>query len=268
MASDSAIYAGRVVHKRLRPKQHALDYRVFALLLDVDRIDAIAARCRLFSRNRFNLVSFFDRDHGAGDGASAGDTARRSLKAAGLPHEGRRIRLLTYPRILGYVFNPLSVYFVSAPDGSLESLVYEVSNTFGERKSYVLSAGATHDGGVFAQACAKEMFVSPFASGRGGYLFRVIDPAQTALVAVLLSDGDGALIKTHFRATREELTDRQILRHVARYPLLTLKVIAAIHYEALKLWLKGVPLADRQVSPRYSTTPLAATPPLLNHKQG
>ncbi|MGQ0457583.1 MAG: DUF1365 domain-containing protein [Hyphomicrobium sp.] len=268
MGSDAAIYAGRVVHKRLRPKQHALDYGVFALLLDVDQIDEAARRCRLFSRNRFNLVSFYDRDHGAGDGATAGEVARRSLQSAGRPHHGRRIRLLTYPRILGYVFNPLSVYFVSAPDGALESLVYEVSNTFGERKSYVLAAGDVRDGGVFAQACAKEMFVSPFASGRGAYGFRVIDPAERALVAVLLSDADGALIKTHFRAAREDLSDRQLLRHVARYPLLTLKVIAAIHYEAMKLWLKGVPLATRHASPRYSTTPLASAPSLVHHKQG
>ena len=268
MADDGAIYAGRVSHKRLRPKPHALNYGVFALLLDVDRIDALAERLRFFSRNRINVLSFYDRDHGAGDGSSVGDIARRSLESAGLAHEGRKIHLLTYPRVLGYVFNPLSVYYVFAPTGELESLVYEVSNTFGERKSYVLSAGAAQTGGVFAQSCAKEMFVSPFASARGRYSFRVAPPDDGAVVAVLFSDADGALIKTLFKAQRKDLTDGQIVRHAARFPLLTLKIIAAIHYEALKLWLKGVPLTARHASPRYSTTPLAAQSTLVNQKRG
>lgn len=267
MADDGAIYAGRVSHKRLRPKPHALDYGVFALLLDVDRIDALAERLRFFSRNRFNVLSFYDRDHGSGDGLCVSEIARRSLESAGLAHEGRKIQLLTYPRVLGYVFNPLSVYYVFAPTGELESLVYEVSNTFGERKSYVLRAGEALNG-VFAQSCAKEMFVSPFASGRGRYSFRVAPPDGGAVVAVLFSDADGALIKTLFKAQRKDLTDGQIVRHAARFPLLTLKIIAAIHYEALKLWLKGVPLTARHASPRYSTTPLAAQPTLVDQKRG
>lgn len=267
MTSEGAIYAGVVVHKRLRPKPHALAYRVFSLMLDVDGIDDVARRCIFFSRNRFNLVSFYDRDHGAGDGLGVGDSARRCLAAAGLPHDRRQIRLLTYPRILGYVFNPLSVYFVSTPDGELESVIYEVSNTFGERKSYVLAAG-DGSGGVYAHACGKEMYVSPFASGRGQYLFRVINPGDEALVAVLLSDADGALLKTHFRARRSPLDDGRLIAHVARYPLMTLKVIAAIHYEALKLWLKGVPLTERHVSPRYSTASRVDPAKIASHKQG
>lgn len=262
MLREAAIFSGRVVHKRLRPKLHALDYGVFTFLLDVDAIDGVAKRLRLFSRNRFNLFSFHDRDHGAGDGTSVGDIARQSLVAAGRPVDGRRIQVLTYPRMLGYVFNPLSVFYVTAPDGTLESLVYEVSNTFGERKSYVVAAGESQMGGVYAQSCAKEMFVSPFASGSGGYTFRVTVPDTTALVAVMFSDADGALIKTHFKGDASDMTDGALLRLVLRHRLLTLKVIAAIHYEAFKLWWKGVPLTTRHVSPSYSTTPV------YHHKQG
>lgn len=252
---DALIFAGRVVHKRLRPKRHGLSYRVFTLLLDVDQLDAVAKRCRLFSRNQFNIFSFHDKDHGPGDGTSIKDVARLSLANAGRPYDGRRILLLTYPRLFGYVFTPLSVFYVYAPDGKLETLIYEVNNTFGERTSYVVAAGVIAAGGVYAQACAKEMYVSPFASGRGGYKFRVIEPGREAVVAVLLSDADGALIKTHFRGASEPLDDRALAGLVFRYPLFTLKVIAAIHYEALKLWLKGVPLSDRHVSPAYSTVP-------------
>ncbi|MBR2534902.1 MAG: DUF1365 domain-containing protein [Hyphomicrobium sp.] len=255
MISDAAIYAGHVVHKRLRPKPHTLRYRVFSVLVDIEEIDALAARLRLFSRNRFNLFSLYDRDHGPGDGTDLIDIARTCLKNAQRPHENRRILLLCYPRILGYVFNPLSVYYVYAPDGALETLIYEVNNTFGERTSYVVAAGDVAAGGVYAQACAKRMYVSPFANGRGGYAFRITEPDGTALVAVMLSDTGGPLIKTHFRAAREDMTDRRLAGLLARYPLLTLKVIAAIHYEALKLWLKGVPLTDRHKSPRYSTVP-------------
>jgi uncharacterized protein len=269
MRSDAMIFTGRVVHKRLRPKPHALNYRVFSFLLDIGKLDAVSASCRLFSRNRFNVFSFYDKDHGPGDGTPVLDIARESLTAAGRPFENRRILLLAYPRIFGFVFNPLSVFYVYAPDDALETVVYEVNNTFGERTSYVVAAGeaAGHVGGdaggggagggsVYAQSCVKEMFVSPFASGRGGYKFRITDPAAEAVVAVLLSDADGALIKTHFRGAAKPMRDMTLAGLLVRYPLLTFKVVAAIHFEALKLWLKGVPLSERHVSPRYTTTPV------------
>ena len=262
MSADATIYTGRVVHKRLRPKPHALDYRVFSLLIDVAEIGAVAGRLRLFSRNTFNVFSFYDSDHGPGDGTPVGDAVRHSLERAGRPSADRRILLLCYPRIFGYVFNPLSVFYVYAPDGALETLIYEVNNTFGERTSYVVPAGEVHDGGVYAQACAKTMYVSPFASVEGGYRFRITAPGEEALVAVLFSDAGGALIKTHFQGTREPMTDARLAGLLIRYPLLTLKVIAAIHYEALKLWLKGVPLTKR---------PPAHDPqakPALGQKQG
>ncbi len=254
MSQESAIYTGRVIHKRLRPKQHALSYGVFYLLLDLEKLDTTAGRLRLFSRNSFNIFSFYDRDHGPGDGTPVLDIARRCLVDTGRPYEGRRISMLTYPRIFGYVFNPLSVFYVYAPGGALETAIYEVSNTFGERKSYVVPVG-DDQGGVFAQACKKTMYVSPFASGRGGYSFRLKDPGDDALVSVNFSDSDGPLIKTHFRGQRKALDDRALLHLVWSYPLLTFKVIAAIHLEAAKLWLKGVPLSARHVSPRYSIAP-------------
>ena len=262
MQLSSAIYAGRVVHKRLRPKPHALSYGVFSMLLDLSEIDTLTQCLRLFSRNRFNLISFYDKDHGPGDGTSVLDVARQSLRYAGRAYEDRQILLLAYPRILGYVFNPLSVFYVYAPGGDLETVIYEVNNTFGERTSYVVAAGAIANGGVYAQSCSKEMFVSPFASGSGKYGFRITHPGPEALVAVLLSDANGALIKTHFRGYREALTDRTLAGLLLRYPLLTLKVMTAIHIEAFKLWMKGIPLTDRHISPRYRSTPT------LDAKQG
>ncbi|MDX2289675.1 MAG: DUF1365 domain-containing protein [Hyphomicrobiaceae bacterium] len=251
MMGPAKLYVGTVAHKRLRPVPHALSYRVFALLVDVDRIDDVARTCRFLSYNRFNLLSLHDRDHGRGDGQPIGDAIRAVLDGGGLPTRDRRIHLLAYPRVLGYVFNPLSVYYVTTPDAALEALVYEVSNTFGERVSYVLPAGPAQ-GGIHAQWCTKAMFVSPFAAGSGQYGFRVTPPGPNLTVGVSFQDAAGPLIKTHFRAQAQALDDAAILRVMASHPLMTWKVMTAIHVEAFRLWNKGVPLVEGHASGRYS----------------
>lgn len=252
MISDGALYIGNVVHKRLRPRPHALSYRVFSLLVDVDRIDALAHRLKLLSYNAFNMCALYDSDFGPGDGAPIGVQARRSFSAAGLPTAGRRILLLAYPRVAGYSFNPLSVYMLVGDDGGLEAINYEVSNTFSERKGYVVAAGLPGAGGVYAQACRKELFVSPFAAQSGRYNFRIRPPGEAVTVGVAYNDGLGPLIKTHFHGEQHALSDGSLAAAMIRIPLMTFKVMAGIHYEALKLWLKGTPLVAGHTSPRYS----------------
>ncbi|KUO62811.1 MAG: hypothetical protein APF80_03790 [Alphaproteobacteria bacterium BRH_c36] len=254
MTSAGSIYIGNVVHKRLRPRQHALSYRVFSLLTDVDRIEALSERLRLFSYNSANLCALYDRDFGPGDGTPICMHARRSFEAAGFKTAGRRILLLAYPRVAGYAFNPLSVYFLMSECGGLVALNYEVSNTFAERKGYVVAAGAQGTGGVYAQRCRKELFVSPFAARSGRYSFRVVAPAEAITVGVAYDDGQGPLIKTHFRGTQQSLSDVALAAAMIRMPLMTLKVTGAIHYEAMKLWLKGIPLVAGHTSPRYSAS--------------
>jgi hypothetical protein len=136
----SALYTGSVMHRRLRPKPHRLRYRLFWLLLDLDEIDGLDRRLRLFSRNRFNLFAFHDRDLGDGGASPLAEQVRRKLAAAGMPDAGAGISVLTMPRMLGYVFNPLSVFFCRDADGALAAIVDEVHNTFGERHTYVLPA--------------------------------------------------------------------------------------------------------------------------------
>jgi len=251
------LYVGDVVHARLRPRAHKLRYRVFSLLLDLDRLGEVAGACRLFSHNRFNLFAFHDRDHGPGDGTPAAIHARELFTRAGLDAASLRVLLLAYPRVLGYVFNPLSVYFALAADGRLQALAYEVNNTHAERRSYVVHAGEAVNG-VYAHGCAKELYVSPFTPADGRYGFRVRPPGPHVMVAVQLRDRDGALLRTHFRGDARPLGDRALAGLALRLPFLTLKVIAAIHWEALRLWLKRVPVVQRHASPRYNVTVVKA----------
>ncbi len=252
-AFRSCIYSGTVVHKRLSPKQHGFAYRVFALCLDVDEIDRMDQGLRLFSRNRRNVVSFRDADVGEAGAESVALKARRLLASAGFAHFGARIELVCYPRILGYVFNPLSVYFCMDADGQIGAVIYEVTNTFGERKSYVVEAGARTRAGLM-QSCAKELYVSPFTGALGRYSFHVVPPSDRIVVGIALREGERPILKTHFRGDRMPLSDRAIARMLARHSLMTLKVIGAIHYEAARLWAKGIPLVQKHASPAYSFT--------------
>ena len=252
-AFKSCIYAGTVVHKRLAPKPHGFAYRVFTLCLDVDEIDKLDRNLRLFSRGKRNALSFFDRDVGDAAQEPVGDKVRRLLASAGLARFAASIELVCYPRILGYVFNPLSVYFCKDATGALGAVIYEVSNTFGERKSYLVEAGGVSNA-TLAQSCAKELYVSPFTAAEGTYSFHVVLPSERVVLGVALREGSRAVLKTHFRGDRIPLNDRAIARMLARHPLMTVKVIGAIHYEAAKLWVKGVPLVRRHDSPAYSFT--------------
>jgi DUF1365 family protein len=255
--SRSALYSGWVTHQRLRPRHHRLRYRVFSLLLDIDELPALPRRLRLFSLNRFNLFSLHERDHG--DGASSLRAhVDRELQAAGLPIGGA-IRLLTMPRILGYAFNPLSVYFCHAIDGELAAILYEVNNTFGERHSYLIEVhGDGRRGGPIAQRCAKRLHVSPFMPlAEMHYDFRIAAPqseSQRLHVGVTASDADGPLLQAGFVAERRTLSDRALAKTVLTHPLLTLRVMAAIHWEALRLLAKGLRIVPKPAPPAHPIT--------------
>jgi len=261
-ALRSCIFEGTVVHKRLAPRRHGFAYRVFALCLDVDEIDRVDRDLRLFSRNRRNVLSLRDADLGEPGPGSVGDKARRLLDRAGLGSCCSRIEMVCYPRLLGYVFNPLTVYFCRDRDDRLGAIIYEVSNTFGERKSYVISVtGDGADASALSLDCRKELYVSPFPGATGSYGFHGLPPGDRIVVGVNFREAGAPVLKTHFRGERRPLDDRTIARLVLRYPLMTLKVIGAIHLEAARLWLKGVPLVTRHTSPAYSFAVVAPSAP-------
>ena len=220
-----------------------LTYRVFWLLLDLAEVEELDRRLRLFSRNRFNLLSFHDRDHGDGSGAALRPRIEAWLGDAGVDIAGGPIRLLTMPRVLGYVFNPISLYYCHQTDGRLAAVVYEVTNTFGVRHAYVIPVPPEDQAdGVIRQGAAKALHVSPFMGMEMDYAFRGDAPAERLDLIIDAFDADGLLLTAAMSAARRPLDDRALLSAVVGMPFLTLKVVAAIHWEALKLWVKGVRL--------------------------
>lgn len=251
MTQASALYRGLVTHRRLRPRDHRLNYRVFWLLLDLAEIDALDRRLRLFSRNRFNLLSFHDRDHGDGSGAALRPQIDAFLSRAGIDIDGGHVRLLTMPRVLGYVFNPISLYYCHHADGRLAAMVYEVTSTFGVRHAYVIPVPAEDQAsGLIRQGAAKALYVSPFMGMEMDYEFRGHAPGDRLDLTIDGLDAEGVLITAAMSGERRALTDASLLSAVAAIPFLTFKVMAAIHWEALKLWLKRVPLT-RQPPPAW-----------------
>lgn len=249
----SALYSGEVMHVRLRPRRHRLRYRMFSLLLDLDELPQLDARLKLLSVNRRNVFSFREADHGDGSAPGLKAQVEGWLRAAGLP-AGGRVRLLAMPRVLGYAFNPLSIYFCHAPDGRLQAVVHEVNSTFGERHFYLLpvSPGEADDaraGRVIAQRCGKRMHVSPFMAMDVDYGFHLRPPSADGTrplhIGVDVLDAQGALLHAAHVARRRPLTDASLATALVSHPLLTLKVIAAIHWEALRLWTRRVPLQPR-----------------------
>ncbi|MNS03101.1 hypothetical protein D3C71_248380 [compost metagenome] len=249
MTQASALYRGGVMHRRLRPRTHQLNYRVFWLLLDLAEIDGMDRRLRLFSRNRFNLLSFYDRDHGDGSGAALRPQIDVFLARAGIDIGEGAVRLLTMPRVLGFVFNPISLYYCHHADGRLAAMVYEVTSTFGVRHAYVIPVPeADQAAGLIRQGAAKALYVSPFMGMEMDYAFRGHAPGARVDLTIDGVDAEGVLITAAMSAERRPLDDRSLAAAALALPFMTLKVVAAIHWEALKLWIKGVRLT-RQPPP-------------------
>ena len=249
---NSALYHARVMHHRVRPFKHRFVYRVFSLLLDVDEIDDLARRAWLFSRNRFNVLSFHDRDFGPGDGTRPRDWVEQVLKENGHDFSAGRIRLLCFPRLWGYVFNPLSIYYIEDRAGILRAVLYEVTNTYRDRHSYLLPV--ENGGATIRQNCGKNLYVSPFIGMNGHYHFRLGVPGGDLRVAIRTEeDGDNVLFAA-MQGRRKPLTSRGLLTSVLAHPLMTLKVTAGIHWEALKLWRKGAPLFARGQPPKAAVS--------------
>lgn len=253
MSRYSAAYSGAVVHIRLRPRTHRLRYRVFYLLLDLDELPALDRKSRLFAYNRRGLFSFFDKDHGPRDGTRVRDWVETQLRDIGLSADGGRIAVLCMPRILGYAFNPLSVYFCHDKEGALIAVLYEVSNTFGESHTYLVPVGPD-SADVLQHGFDKNFYVSPFIPMDCHYDVSLRPPGRHTSITIRESDADGPLLAATFHGTLRQLDDMFLAGTLVRFPLLTLKVVAGIHWNAVKLWMKGVPVFRHPTKPPNPVT--------------
>ena len=255
--THSCLYAGSVMHRRLRPRQHRFRYRAFWLLLDIQEVESLAKTLRWFSYNRPNIFSFYDTDHGDGTTTPLRLQIERQLTAAGIDLAGGRIQLLCMPRTLGYCFNPISTIFCHHANGALAAMIYQVHNTFSERHSYVIRVES--DSTALHQRCHKLFYVSPFLDMDMRYDFRITGPDERITVGIAVSASGRPMLSAVLTGARQALTDGNLGRLFLQIPFLTLKVMGAIHWEALRLWVKRIRLHGRPVPPAQAATVVPVT---------
>ena len=241
--TGEALYQAEVWHRRIRPRPHAFRYRVFYMLVDTDSLETGESHCRLLSFNRFNLFSIYRDDFGNAAGVPLRTQLAGILGRAGGASPITRVMMLALPRVLGYAFNPITVFYCYSDD-TLAGVVYEVHNTFGEKHFYTTSATGN---GKLQHSAEKAFHVSPFYSAEGSYEFRLGQPDRRITLLIRYFGADGALdLTAGLRGARLVLTSSNLLRLFLRIPLETLKVTFAIHYEAARLWCKRIPLKAKR----------------------
>lgn len=254
VSAAGALYPARISHRRRIAPFYRFVYRVFYLLLDVDRIDALASRLRLFSHNRFNLLSFHDRDHGGGDGIGLRAWAEALLATGGVTLDGGRIRLLCLPRLFGFAFNPISLWYCEHRDGSLRAVIVEVRNTFGEKHAYLIASGGKRLAYDSPQDKEKCFHVSPFFDLVGRYRFRFSEPGERLRLVIHETREGVPILDATLAAERKALSDRAILAAALAMPWMTCKVVAGIHWEACKIWLRGARFHRKPAPPEAEVT--------------
>ncbi|MFW1677166.1 DUF1365 domain-containing protein [Pontibacter sp. JAM-7] len=247
---SACLYRGHVMHQRHQPVKHRFVYRVFAACFELQTLNNTSEKLRCFSRNRFNLYALYDKDHGLGSNNLLADITHL-LHRCGYGEASHSVRLLCYPRILGYQFNPLSEYFCYDASGQLNVIIHEVHNTFGQRHLYLIPAHANGDTWI-QQTTEKQMYVSPFTPFESQYRFKIQPPLAGVRVHIRQVEREtGApILDALFQGKSQALTDKNLLINFFRYPLMTLKIITAIHWEAFRLWRQKLTVQPRPASAR------------------
>ena len=249
---NSSIYNGQVIHKRFKPKVHYFKYSVFSLLIDLSELDQLDNKINLFSYNRFNLVSFYDKDHGDRNGTSLIEWVNKNLEKNKISTENISIKLLCYPRIFGFVFNPLSVFYVYDQSKQLIAILYEVKNTFGEQHTYIFRV--EEDNNLIQNNCSKKFHVSPFIEMKCNYFFRILKPGNKISVVIDQYDSEGKILFASQEGIRTDLNSKYLLKSYIKHPIMTFKIILAIHYEAFKLWVKGIKFIKKNIKIKNNIT--------------
>ena len=240
---NSCIYNGEVTHTRFKPVRHFLKYKTFSLLIDLDEINLLEKSISIFSHNKFNIFSFYDKDHGDRDGGNLKNWVISNLKKFQIKENITNIKVLCYPRILGYVFNPLSIFYCYEKD-KLVAIFYEVKNTFNEQHTYIFKIKNNEE---IIQKCRKKFYVSPFMDMETFYNFKLLNPNDKLSVFIKQTDADGTILTATQTGDKKEFSYKQLAINFLMYPLMTIKIISSIHYEALLLWKKGAIYRKREV---------------------
>jgi hypothetical protein len=251
---SALLFSGRVMHHRVRPTRHRFSYRVFFIRFRLDRMDDLKGP--LFSVNRRNLFSLRGADYGPRDGSDLQVWIRALLRREGVASADGDIWLQTFPRVLGYVFNPVSFWLChDRQGGALRAVLAEVNNTFGEHHHYLLAHSDGRPITAGDELTARKVFhVSPFFEVRGTYRFRFRADPHDSLFRIDYEDGRGKLLYTTISGRAQPLTSGALAKAFARRPLMTIGVIARIHYQALRLWLKRVEFFRKPTPPSHELT--------------
>ncbi len=242
---NSCIYSGFVTHRRFKPKRHFFTYKTFSLLIDLYELKNLEKKIKFFSYNKFNILSFYDLDHGPRDGTSLINWVKNILTEAKINIGTGAIKLLCYPRFFGYVFNPLSIFYCYDDNSDLKAILYEVKNTFNEQHTYVFSTSPTSN--LILHKCHKKFYVSPFMEMKTFYNFRLLKPGKIVNVFIKQSDNEGTLLTACQAGKRIEMSSKNLFNEFFTHPLMSFKIIAAIHFEAFRLWAKGVKYVGRKI---------------------
>jgi DUF1365 family protein len=232
---NSCIYNGIVTHQRFKPIKHSLKYKTFSLLVDLDELESLDKDISIFSLNRFNIFSFYTKDHGERDGSSIKEWILKTISKFNISNNITKIKLLCYPRIFGYVFNPLSIFYCYE-NNNLRAIFYEVKNTFNEQHTYIFKKKNYEN---IEQKCKKKFYVSPFMDMETFYNFKLINPKEKLSVFIKQTDEKETILTATQTGDRKEFSFKQLASNFFKYPFMTIKIIGSIHYEALLLWKKG-----------------------------
>jgi len=249
---NSSIYNGQVIHKRFKPKVHSFRYDVFSLLIDLSELETLDKQVNFFSYNKFNWISFYDKDHGDRDGSSLINWVQKNLRKNKISTENIKIKILCYPRIFGFVFNPLSVFYVYNSNENLISILYEVKNTFGEQHTYIFRI--EKDANLIQNNCSKKFHVSPFIQMNCNYFFRLLKPGNKISVIIDQYENEDKILYASQDGIRTDFNTKYLVKSFLNHPLMTFKIIIAIHYEAFKLWSKGIKFIKKKIKIKNNIT--------------
>ena len=249
---ESCIYKGFITHRRFTPLRHFFSYKTFSILFDLDELEELNKKISFFSLNGFNLFSFYNKDHGERDGSDLKKWAQETFRKYNLSFKISKIKLLCFPRIFGYVFNPLSVFYCYEGK-ELKAILYEVKNTFNEQHTYIFLVDGKSK--IISQNCNKKFYVSPFKEMETFYNFRLSDPDENLKILIKQTNSlkEKVLVACQV-GKKQALSTRELLINFFTHPLMTFKIITAIHFEALRLWKKGAIFQKRNIKIKNNTS--------------